>query len=137
MLTLGGASVAGAVAWVGQVSLASWAWPVRVFPPLGMFLLGLALILWAARGDHSRRAVLKRAIQDGRAILSRGRERFHATMYLGWRNKTADALQEHVGTMECHDFDMAGHRGGGLYEVMTAQVGHLEGLRKRRWRKRR
>lgn len=136
MLRVGGAAMAGAIAWVGQVSLASWAWPVRVLPPLGMFSLGLLLVLYAVQGDHSRRAVLKRAIREGRAILARGRERFAATLYMDWRNETIDALQEHMGAVEQHDFHLAGQRGGRLYEVTCAQVTYLESLRKRKWRRR-
>jgi hypothetical protein len=133
LVAIGAALMAGAIAWVPVISLAHWAWPVRVLPPLGMFGLGAALVLWAVFGEHSRGAVLKIAIREGREILRLGRERFAGNVWLDWCNKTRAGLSEHVGAVEAQGFHDAGADSGGegLYGSARAQVAYLEGLRKR------
>jgi hypothetical protein len=123
--------MAGAIAWVSVVSLGHWAWLVRVLPPLGMFGLGAALVLWAVFGEHSRGAVLKTAIREGREILRQGRT--NGNVWLAWSNKTRAGLSEHVGAVETQGFQDAGadNGGDGLYGSARAQVAYLEGLRKR------
>jgi hypothetical protein len=136
LVAVGAALMAGAITWVPVVSLASWAWPVRVLPPLGMFGVGAALVLWAVFGEHSRRSVLKIAIREGREILRQGRA--SGNVWLAWSNKTRAGLSEHVGAVETQGFQDAGadNGGDGLYGSARAQVAYLEELRKRDWLRR-
>lgn len=136
LLAVGATLMAGAIAWVSTISLAHWAWSVRVLPPLGMFGLGMTLVLWAVFGGHSRLAVLGAAIREGREILQQGRERFNGNVWLAWCNKTRAGLSDYVGAVEAQNFHDAGADDGGegLYGSTRAQVAYLERLRRRRRR---
>ncbi len=131
----------GAIAWTSALSTnASDSLWLRAAVPAGMFAAGALIVLWAWRGDHSRRVVLKQAIREGRVIVDRGREHFDPNVWQQWRNKTFRALSDDVGVPEAHSFSNAmgnAPEGTGLHGMCKAQTAYLEGLHKRRWRRRR
>lgn len=135
--SLGVGLMVGAIAWVSAVSIASSrGWPVRVLIPAAMFVVGAALLVWAAQSSRtSRRAVLGRAIAEGQKMLQS--QWFTGNLWLEWQNTTADALRKHVGSLEAHEFIGARGPGDALGGKAEGQISYLEGLRKRRFDKRR
>jgi hypothetical protein len=128
---LGVALMAGAITWVGTVSIGSSnSWPLRVAVPLALFVVGAALVIWAAKtARNSRRAVLNMAIRDGHELLQQGA---WATPALNWQNATAARLREYVGEAAANGLEYPGPVEGGVTARLRAQIAYLEGLRKRR-----
>jgi hypothetical protein len=125
-----------AVAWVAQVSLARWAWPVCVFPPLGMFALGAGLMLWATLGQDPRKGLLDKAIADGRAILA---VKDHHVLWSNWNQWNHDVLhvlRERFGVAAGLELGDAGRAaldasGQDVRAWLAAEVEYLEELRAR------
>jgi len=124
------ATVIGAVAFAITEHVA-WAW-------LGMFALAalvvsLGIELW--RVQHAAvsqsRAVVDRTVAEGRKMLAMPTEAFTGNLWLEWQERTAQALREHVGVPEAHEFRGASAGGSGLRGMAQAQVNYLEGLRKK------
>lgn len=130
--TLGGGLMVGGIAWANASISSAQAWYLRILPPVAMFVVGVALVIWAMRSTpNSRRAILKRAIRDGRELLGQG-ESVWAVSALSWQNTTVARLREHVGEAAAYGLEYPPQSEGGVAGRLRAQVAYLEGLRKRR-----
>jgi hypothetical protein len=141
LIALGSVLMSGVVVWLIGVSLASWSWPVRVFPPLGMFALGALCVAWAWRGGHDpKHAMLDKAIADGHALLSiEDHHNFVMQWACHWRPETYEMLRREFGLATAMDFadaiDRLLRESGNRQKPrawVTAQVEYLEGLRRER-----
>lgn len=128
---LGGALMAGGVAWASAVSVvASYSWPVRFLPAGALFGVGALLFVWVfLSGPDSKRELLDRAIEDGQAI-----QRLHPNAlpfeWDKWEKIMVERLQRDFGLQAAYDFSGAGHSNDAECNL-RAQIAFLEGLRKR------
>lgn len=136
--TLGIGLMLGAIAWVSTFSATASHSPLlRIAPPAAMFVVGALIVVWAWRGHDPRRALLDKAIADGRTILGIEDHDVLVVNWHQWDHDTLWMLRQHFGVdagFALGDAVRAVLRPGeqNPRAWLTAEIEYLEGLRKRR-----
>lgn len=140
LVALGAVLMSGAIAWVIGISVVGmYSWPVRVLPPAAMFVVGAALVIVAIRGGGTlRRAVLARAIADGRALLKMPQGAVQMEEHAEWHNRVYGWLRDHHGLEAAHGFANAtadepayDDLGQHFNAIIRAQIRYLEAVKQR------
>lgn len=130
---IGGAFMAGAIAWSSVVSIsASYSLLARLLPPVAMF--GVGTLLFAVAffgGSNPRRRALDRAIEDGEAVMRLDDNFSRAQQWSLWEDATIARLREDVGLQAAYDFSGAADSND-ADQNLRLQIAVLEDLRRRR-----
>jgi hypothetical protein len=133
--TLGVGLMLGAIAWASTVSTSgSHPLLLRLVLPVGMFVLGALIVVWAWRSPSQPRRLLAKAIADGHVVLGIADYMTLVLHWKQWQPETYEMLREHLGLAVAQDFanSSQGVRGQDVRAWVRAEVEFLEGLRKRR-----
>jgi hypothetical protein len=128
---LGGGFMGAALTWVSAISLSSHPSVLRYVPPVALFVAGALLFVWALRSGNPARALLDRAISDGRTVARLPDPTAIFMEWERWRRETYEMVREHFGLAAAHGFaEAGGAETSQLARDWTlAQVEFLEGLR--------
>jgi hypothetical protein len=123
----------GGVAWIAATAAATpWPWPARVFPAGGMFLVGVAVLVWAWPGQNSWWVVKKEALKDAKALLAVHDLGIQADLYRDWSARLYLKLIR-IRPGFATQVQLAGEDRGPIAEVVEAKIALLESLP--RWTK--